>query len=68
MKIQNRQQILIVAAVLVLTIAVLWVYLSVFKTLKSESEKPILTPQEIRTIDPTLDETVFEELKNQKNK
>ena len=65
MKIQNRQEILVIA-VLVLTVVVLWVYLSVFKTLKGQEEKPILTPKETRTFNPVFDETVFEELKNRK--
>lgn len=65
MKIQNRREILVIA-VLVLTVVVLWVYLSVFKILKGQEEKPILAPKETRTFNPVLDETVFEELKNRK--
>jgi hypothetical protein len=60
MKKNYNQQILIIS-ILTLTIATLWVYLSIHRALK-KSEKPVLTPQETRVLNPQLDETVFEEL------
>ncbi len=49
-------------AVLTLLVAVVWMYLSVFKVLNKSEEKPVLTPQETRVINPQLDEEVFDEL------
>lgn len=49
-------------AVLALLVAVVWIYLGVFKVLNKPEEKPVLTPQETRVINPQLDEEVFDEL------
>ncbi len=49
-------------AVLALLAAVVWIYLGVFKVLNKPEEKPVLTPQETRVINPQLDEEVFDEL------
>lgn len=49
-------------AVLALLVAVIWIYLSVFKVLNKPEEEPVLTPQEARVIIPQLDEEVFDEL------
>lgn len=62
MKKRFSQEILIIA-VLTLAITSLWIYLSIYKTLKGKGEKPILTPQETRLLDPKLDTSVFDELK-----
>lgn len=62
MKKHFSQEILIIA-ILSLTITSLWVYLSINKTLKGKNEKPLLTPQETRLLDPKLDTSVFDELR-----
>lgn len=49
-------------AVLALLVAVIWIYLSVFKVLNKPEEEPVLTPQEARVINPQLDKEVFDEL------
>ncbi|PIV02026.1 hypothetical protein COS55_00370 [Candidatus Shapirobacteria bacterium CG03_land_8_20_14_0_80_40_19] len=49
-------------AVLALSIAIVLIYLGVFKVLNKPGEKPVLTPQETRIINPQLDEEVFDEL------
>lgn len=49
-------------AILALLVAVVWIYLGVFKVLKRLEEKPVLTPQETKIINPQLDEEVFDEL------
>lgn len=59
---KNYSQEIFIISVLTLTITVLWVYLGIHRALK-KSEKPVLTPQETRVLDPQLDESVFEELK-----
>jgi hypothetical protein len=64
-KINNRPEIVIIA-ILILTISILWAYLNIFKTLRGESEKPILTPQETRKINPSFDQEVFELLKKRR--
>ncbi len=64
MKKDYSQQIFIIS-ILTLTIAVLWVYLGIHRTLK-KSESPILTPQETRVLNPQLDESVFEQLKERR--
>ena len=56
----NKQIFLM--AVLALLVAVVWIYLSVFKVLNKPEEKPILTSQETKVINPQLDEEVFDEL------
>lgn len=62
MKKHFSQEILIIA-ILTLTITSLWVYLSIYKTLKDNNEKPLLTPQETKLLNPKLDSSVFDELK-----
>jgi len=60
---KNFNQEIFVMAVLTLTVACLWVYLNVQKTLKKPSEKPIVTQEEVATFNPKLDESVFDELR-----
>lgn len=62
---KTRQEVFIIA-ILTFIITALWVYLSVYKTMKGASETPILTPEETRPLNPVLDVSVFEELKNRK--
>lgn len=62
MKKHFSQEILIIAT-LTLAITSLWIYLGIYKTLRGKNDKPILTPQEIKLLDPKLDTSVFEELK-----
>ncbi|HUV72626.1 MAG TPA: hypothetical protein VMW25_06490 [Clostridia bacterium] len=64
MKKDSSQQILIIS-ILTLTITILWIYLSIYRTL-NKKEKATLTPQETRVLNPKLDGTVFEELKKRK--
>ncbi|NCN59388.1 hypothetical protein COT03_01670 [Candidatus Shapirobacteria bacterium CG07_land_8_20_14_0_80_39_18] len=64
MKRNISQEILIIAA-LTLTIATLWIYLSVHRAL-NKGEYPVLSPQQTKILNPTLDESVFEELKKRK--
>ncbi len=59
---KNTSQVFLFLATLTLTVAVLWIYLSVHRAL-IKTDKPILTPQEIKVLSPILDESVFEELK-----
>lgn len=66
MKRSYSQEILIIA-ILTLTVALLWVYLSVYSTLKKESTKPILSPKETRILIPKLETDIFENLKNRKS-
>lgn len=49
-------------AVLTLSAIVVWIYLSVFGVLNKPLEKPILTPEETKVINPQLDKEVFDEL------
>lgn len=63
---KNFSQVILIIAVFTLTIASLWIYLSVYRAL-NKTEKPILTPQETKTLNPTFDESVFGELKKRKN-
>lgn len=49
-------------AILALLAAVVWIYLGVFKVFNKPEEKPVLTPQETKIINPQLDEEVFDEL------
>jgi type II secretory pathway component PulC len=58
-------QTIFIISVLALTVASLWVYLSVHRALK-KTEKPVLTPQETRVLNPNLDESIFEELQKRK--
>lgn len=60
---KNLNREILIIAVLSLTVASLWVYLSVYQTLKKPREIPIVTPEEIKTFNPKLDDAVFEELK-----
>ena len=60
----NREILLI--AILTLTIALVWVYISVYKTLNKPAEKPLLTPQETKIINPAFEKNVFEELETRK--
>jgi len=60
---KNLNQEILIIAVLTLTVASLWVYLSIQKTLKKQSEKPIVSQEEISTFNPKLDESIFNELK-----
>jgi hypothetical protein len=62
---KNYSQEIFIISILTLTITVLWVYLSIHRALK-KSESPILTPQETRILNPQLDESVFEQLKERK--
>ncbi len=62
MKKSYSQEILIIA-ILTLTITVLWLYLSLYRTMK-KSPKPILTPQETKVLDPKLDDKLLKELKD----
>lgn len=64
MKKDYSQQILIIS-ILTLTITILWIYLSIYRTL-NKKEKPVLDPQEIQVLNPKLDGTVFEELEKRK--
>lgn len=57
-------QILLIA-ILALTIALLYIYLSVFRALQ-KTPKPTLNPQEIRILDPNLDEKLLEELQQRR--
>lgn len=66
MKRSYSQEILIIA-ILTLTVALLWVYLSVYSTLKKDSAKPILSPKETRILIPKLETDIFENLKNRKS-
>ncbi|HUW24510.1 MAG TPA: hypothetical protein VMW04_02670 [Patescibacteria group bacterium] len=62
---KNYSQEIFIISILTLTITVLWVYLGIHFALQ-KSEKPALTPQETRILNPQLDESVFEELKARK--
>lgn len=66
MKKGTSREVLIIA-VLALTVILVWIYLSVYKVLKKPSEKPLLTPQETKIINPHFEENVFEELEKRKN-
>ncbi len=59
---KNRSQAILIMSVFTLTIASLWVYLSIHQAL-GKTEKPVLNPQQTKVLSPILDETVFEELK-----
>lgn len=63
---KNFSQEILIMAVLILTITFLWLYLSVYRVFKKD-EKLILTPRQIQTLNPKLDESVFEELKKKRN-
>ena len=58
---KNNYQVLLTIAILSLTTAILFIYLSVFRTLGT-SQKPILTVQETRPLDPKLDEELLKKL------
>lgn len=64
MKRKYNEAILYIA-VLSLTVTFLWIYLSVYRA-ANKPEKTILTPQEIKVLDPKLDHEVFKELQNRK--
>jgi len=49
--------------VLTITVAILWTYISVFKKLK-KTEKPILSPQEMDILNPSLDEEIFQKIES----
>lgn len=63
---RNISQEILIIAVFTLTIVSLWVYLSVHQAL-NKTEKPVLSPQETKILNPTLDESVFTELKKRKS-
>lgn len=58
------QQIFVIST-LALAITILWIYLTIHRALK-KSESPVLTPQETATLDPKLDTSVFQELRQRK--
>lgn len=62
---KNYQQPILFIAVLTLTIAVLWVYLSVYRVF-TKKQPPIAQPREIQILNPILDSAVFEELQKRK--
>lgn len=62
---KNFSQQILIMAVFTMTAVSLWLYLSV-RTALVKSEKPVLTPQETKVLNPTLDESIFEELKKRK--
>lgn len=64
MKKSLSQEILIIA-VLVLTITLLWLYLSIYRVIK-KNEGPTVGPAEMKVLDPNLDTKVLEELKKRK--
>ena len=61
MKKRINEQILLMA-ILGLTIVIVWIYTSVFKIIDQPENKPVLTPQETKIINPQLDQEVFNEL------
>jgi hypothetical protein len=63
---KNYSQEIFIIAILSLTVASVWVYLSVHRAL-NKSEKPVVSQKEIRLLDPQLDNEVFEELKSRNN-
>lgn len=66
MKTNKLSHEILIIAVLTLTVCLVWVYLSVYKVFNKPDKRPILTPQEIKVINPKLDENVFEELEKRK--
>jgi len=64
MKKNHTQEILLIA-ILALTSAFLYIYLSIFQTLQ-KTPQPILNSQEIRVLDPKLDEKLLEELEQRR--
>jgi hypothetical protein len=68
MKKNYSQQILIIS-VLVLTISVLWAYLSIYRILYSKNKTVAVEQNNIQTVllNPSFDQGVFEELKKRKN-
>ena len=62
MKKQKHFQEILLISILSLTAILVWVYLSVFKILNKPSPNPVVTPQEIKIINPNFDEDVFKEL------
>lgn len=52
-------------AVLALTVASLYIFISIHKALQ-KSPKPILTPEETRILDPKLDESLLKELQERR--
>ena len=63
---KNYSQEVLVIAILTLTITLLWVYLSINRTLQKDEKTPSLNPKEIQVLVPKLDTTVFDELKKRK--
>ena len=61
MKKRLNQQILLMA-ILGLVVAVVWLYISVFNIIDQPGEKPVLSSQETKIINPHLDQEVFDEL------
>lgn len=59
---KNISQEIFLIAVLLLTIAIVWIYLSVYKIIDKPSDTPLLTPQEIKIINLDFEEEIFEEL------
>lgn len=63
---RNISQEIFIIAVFTLTIASLWIYLSINRVLDKE-DQPVLSPQQTKILNPTLDEDVFEELQKRKS-
>jgi len=64
MKKDHSQEILLIA-VLAITVAFLYIFISIHKALQKTS-KPVLTPQETRILDPKLDENFLKELQERR--
>ena len=63
---KKLSQEILVIAILTLTIVLVWIYLSLYTVLGKPNEKPLLTPSEIKVINPEFDESVFNELEKRK--
>lgn len=63
---RNSSQEIFIIAVFTLTIVSLWVYFSINKALRKE-DQPVLSPQQTKVLNPTLDEDVFQELQKRKS-
>jgi len=63
---RNSSQEIFIIAVFTLTVVSLWVYLSINKALHKE-DQPVLSPQQTKVLNPTLDEEVFQELQKRKS-
>lgn len=62
---KKHSEIILYLAVMSLVVTFLWIYLSVYRA-ANKQEKTILSPQETRTLDPKLDQEVFQELLKRK--